>query len=256
MERIMSHLKANVLSVLSGLIAVYFIWAFHMHAGFPPAAPLTPTAATYLVLFIFFFVLPFAQRLRLGKLIDFEAKVEQVRAEVKEVRTETRELLSTVSVLANTISVSMSQSVVVNVPSLEDARAARDELLPALTHFPEPTRQEKNILEYLGAGDSDVHYALVRLRMDLERELRRVLGKRLESDDPAKMRGKFLSAHTLFRQLVSAIPRYRHMQGSFNYLLEVCNAAIHGQRIPENIAHEAMDMGFRVLRELESEVEP
>ena len=111
----MSHLKVNVLSVLSGVIAVYFIWAFHMHVEFPPAAPLTPTAATYLVLLMFFFVLPFAQRLRIGKLIEFEAKVEQVRAEVKEVRTETRELLSTVSVLANTISVSMSQSVVVNV---------------------------------------------------------------------------------------------------------------------------------------------
>ena len=181
--------------------------------------------------------------------------MEQVQAEVKEVRTETRELLSTVSVLANAVSVNAHQNVVVNLPTVEDARAARDDLLSASTHSPEPDSQDRKFLEYLGAGDSDVHYALARLRMDLERELRRVLSKRLESGDPTNIRASFLSARSLFRQLASALPRYRHMQSSFNYLLEVCNGAIHGQRLPENIVHEALDMGLRVLRELENEVE-
>ena len=235
----------------------YFIWALHLHVGFPPMTPLTPTAVTYLALSVFFMVLPYAQRLKLGKFIEFEAKIEQVQADVKEVRTETRELLSTVSVLATAVSVNAHQNVVVNVPvpTVEDARVARDELLSASAHSPEPDSQDRKFLEYLGAGDSDVHYALARLRMDLERELRRVLSKRLESGDPAKIRGKFLSAGSLFRQLASATPRYRHMQGSINYLLEVCNAAIHGQRLPENVVHEAIDMGLRVLRELENEVE-
>ena len=132
---------------------------------------------------------------------------------------------------------------------MEDARVARDELLGAI-QSPEPDSQDRKILEYLGGGDSDVHYALARLRMDLEREFRRVLRKRLESGDPAKMRGKFLSTRSLFRQLAAAIPRYRHMQGSVNYVLEVCNAAIHGRRLAESIVHEAIDMGLRVLREL------
>ena len=123
---------------------------------------------------------------------------------------------------------------------------ARQDLLAASAHSPEPDSQDRKFLEYLGAADSDVHYALARLRMDLERELRRVLSKRLESGDPAKMRGKFRSARPLFRQLASAIPRYQHMQGSINYLLDVCNAAIHGQRLLESIVHEAIDMGLRV----------
>ena len=255
MERIMSYIRSNVLSVLSRLIAAYFIWVFHLHVGFPPTEPLTATAATYLALFIFFLVLPFAQRLKLGELIEFEAKVEQVRAEVKEVRTETRELISIVSVAATAISASMNQSVVVNLPGGEEARVAREELSEAITHHPEPTRQEKDILEYLDAGDSDQHYALARLRMDLERELRRVLGKRLELDDPSKMQGKFVTARPLFRRLVSAVPQYQHMQSSFDYVLRVCNAAVHGQRIPESIAREAVDMGLRMLRELEHAAE-
>ena len=259
MEKTDSDLKANYLSVISlisPLIAVYFILVFHLHVEFPPTAPLTPTAATYLALSIFFLVLPFAQRLKLGKLIEFEAKVEQARADVKEVRTETRELLSTVMASVNAISASMNQSVVVNIPGPEEAMRAREELSGAPIQHPEPDRQERDILEYLEAGDSDMHYVLARLRMDLERELRRILGKHLEVDGPSKMRSKFLSARPMFRRLVSAIPRYKHMQRSFDYTLQVCNAAIHGQRVPENIAREAIDMGLRILQALKDEAEP
>ena len=256
MEKIDSFLKANYFSIFSRLIAVYFIWVFHKHVGFPPTELLTFTSTTYLALFIFFLVLPFAQRIKLGKLIEFEAKVEQVRSDIKEVRTETRELISTVSIVANTISNSINQSMVVNLPKTEEAQVAREELSEVLTQDPEPTVQAKEILDYIETGDSDVHYALVRLRADLERELRRVLDKHLESEYPSKMRGKFLSARSLFRRLVSVSPRYEKMQNSFHYLLRVCNAAVHGQRIPDDIAREAIDMGLRILRELEGEVEP
>ena len=216
-------------------------------------ALLTSTSTIYLFLFVFFLVLPFAQRLRLGRLIEFEAKVEQVKADVREVRTETRELISTVSVVANAISASMNQKVVVNVPNLGEARAARAEMSVALPQSAEQTEPDWDISEFSGASDSDLHYVLARLRMDLERELRRILGKRRSVDEPGRMRGKFLSARSLFRQLGTAIDKYRHMQSSFDYILEVCNAAIHGQRVPEGVAYEAIDMGTRILGELKKE---
>ena len=249
-----AYLKENYLSILSLLVGAYFIWVFHLHVGFPPTAPLTPTAATYLAFSIFFLVLPFAQRLKLGKLIEFEAKVEQVRADVREVRTETRELISTVSVVADAISASMNQSVVVNLPEREEAERARRELSATLTQSPDPARQERDVSEYLDAGDSDVQYPLIRLRINLERELRRVLGEHLGNDDPV-MRSKFPSARSLFRRLVSVIPQYKQMGSSFDYVLRVCNVAAHGQQIPEDIAREAIDMGLRILRELENDAE-
>ena len=248
-----AYLKANLFSLLSRAIAVYFAWALHLHVGFPPTKSLTPTSTIYLFLFVFFLILPFAQRFRFGRFIEFEAKVDQVQAEVREVRTETRELVSTVSAVTSAISASINQNVVVNVPNLEDARAAREEMSVALPQSGEPAQPELDISEYSGAGDSDLHYVLARLRMDLERELRRILGKRMSVDEPARMRGKFLSARSLFRQLGRTIEKYRHMQSSFDYILEVCNAAIHGQRVPEDVAHEAMDMGTRILRELRNE---
>lgn len=248
-----SFLKENCLSILSLLVAFYFLIVFHLHAGFVPIAPLTVTSAIYLLLFLIFLVLPFAQRLKVGRLIDFEARVERTRAEIKEVRTETRDLISTVSAMVNAISATINQSVVVNLPGSKEAQEAREEMSNVLSHSSEPPTKEKEIYEYFGAGEFDVHYALARLRMDIERELRRILGKRLITDDPSRMRGKFLTARSLFQRLVTTAPRYKNMQSSFDYILNYCNAAIHGQRIPPGPAYEAIDMGLDLLRELENE---
>ena len=254
--RMISCLKVNVWSIFSILIGIYFLLAFHLQVGFPPTGPLTSTAATYLGLFAFFVVLPFAQRLKVGKIIEFERKVEQVREDVKEVRTETRELISTVSTVASTISATVNNQNVIVLQLSEELRAAKKDLSESLPDSPEPTQQEEDIRQYVEAGDSDVNYALARLRMDLEREIREILDEPpIPSGDPLSRRGRatFLTARLLFRQLGSKIPRYAEMQSSFDYLINVCNAAIHGHRIPEYMAHEAIGMGLRILRELKKE---
>ena len=145
-----TYLKAHWLPILSRSIAIYFIWAFHLQVGFPPCRPLTPTAATYLGLFAFFFLLPFAHRLKLGKLIEFEAKVERVQEEVKAVRTETRELVLTVSNMVNAVSNTVSQNVVVNpLPDQEEKQIAREDLSITLPPDPDPSGHYSDISEYV-----------------------------------------------------------------------------------------------------------
>lgn len=251
----MTWLRENWFPVLSLLIAVYFLVAFHRQVGFLSSCPLTPTGATYLGVFVFFLVLPFAQRLKLGKLIEFEAKVDQVRQEMKEARTESRELISTVSATVNAVSNTVSQNVFVGGLSPEDRQRINEALSASLSQSTDPSRQELDMLEYFGTSEPDIHYAMARLRMDLERELRRILGKRLTTDDPSSIRDKYLSARSLFRRLAAATPRYKNMQGSFEYVIKVCNAAIHGQRIPEDVAYDARSAGLRILRELENQVQ-
>lgn len=253
--RVLRFLARNLWPILSGAASLYFLWVFHEHVGFPPTEPLTPTSSLYLGLFVLFLLAPFVQRFRLGRLIEFDSKVEEVRSDMKEVRTETRELISTVSAVATAISASVNQSVVLNFPSSEWAQAAREEMSTAFGDTPEPERQENDIREYLDLSASDLNVALARLRMDIEGELRRILGKRQSTEDPSRMRGKFLSARSLFRTLVSREPKYQQMRSSFDYVLEVCNAAIHGQRIAEGVASEAIGMGLQILRELKHEEE-
>ena len=244
----------NAFSICSRAIAVYFIWALHLHVGFPPTGELTSTAATYLAMVVFFLVLPFTQRLKIGKLIEFEAKVEAVQKAVDDVRTETRQLVSTVSAVATAISTSVNQNVFVNLPTEQAAQVARKEISESLTHASAQAIEPNDVSEYfLSLGDADMHFALARLRMDLEKQMRRILGRRLLTSDPTKMKSKFLGARTLFRRLVSAKSRYSHMENSFDYVLNVCNAAIHGQQISTDVALEALGMGLQMLREFEHE---
>ena len=253
-QGITSYLKANVWSAPSILVSGYFFWAFHLHVGFPPTIPLTSTSTTYLGLFTFFAVLPFAQRLKIWKIFEFEKVVEQVREEVKEVRDETGELTTSVSVVADTISLTENQPVMISTEEEEVVREGLSEALP----LPEPTKQRQDIQEYLEAGDPNVTYALGRLRMDLERELRRILNEpAVAADDPLRKRGRAarLTVRLLFRQLGSINSRYRNMQRSFDCVIEVCNGAVRAGQIPEHIAHEVIDMGVRILGELKKESE-
>lgn len=247
MLKLWEFLTTNLWLILSGVTSLYFFWVVHEHVGFPPTEPLTATSATYLGLFVFFLVAPYVRSFRLGRFIEFDAKIEEVKSDMKEVRTETRELISTVSTVATAISASVNQSVVLNFPSSEWAQAAREEMSAALGDASEPTKQEDDIREYMDLSASDPNYALARLRMDIERELRRILGR------PVTTETRSLTARSLFRTLVSAEPKYQQMRSSFDYVLEVCNAAIHGQRMSDGVANEAVGMGLRILHELKQE---
>ena len=242
-------LAPHVPSLLSWATGVYFFWAFHLHAGFPPTEPLTRSAAAYLTLFALFLVLPVARKLKIGKLFDFEAKVEQMRTEVREVRTETRDLVSTMASVANTISTSVNQSLNIYLPPPDETRDAKQGVADLPTQSLEIGQDE--VLDYVGTGDSDPQYALARMRIDLERELRRVLDTGESAD--SRFGATAHSASSLFRRLASTRPRFQQMKPSFDYIINACNAAIHGRHVPDNVAYETIDMGLRLLRELRSE---
>ena len=228
-------------------MSLYFLWVVHEHVGFPPREPLTATSATYLTLFVFFLVAPYVRSFKLGRFIEFEAKIEAVKSDMKEVRTETRELISTVSTVATAISASVNQNIVQIFPSSEWAQAARQEMSEALGDASEGAKQQDDVREYMNLSASEPNYALARLRMDIERELRRIL------DRPVSTESRSLTARSLFRTLVSEEPKYQQMRSSFDYVLEVCNAAIHGQRMSDGVASEAVGMGLRILHELKRE---
>ena len=253
MKKFWRFLGTNLWPILSGAASLYFLCIFHVNVGFPPSKPLTFTTTLYLALFVLFLLAPFVQRLRLGRLIEFEAKVEEVRSDMKEVRTETRQMISAVSAVTTALSASVNQSIVLNFPSSEWARAAREEMSIAFGDATEPERQEDQIQEYMNQNALDSNYALARMRMDIESELRKILDKRPYTEAPSRMSGRNMSARLLFRTLVEMKPEYQHMRSSFDYVLEVCNAAIHGQRISEGTANEAVGMGLKMLRELRRE---
>lgn len=243
-------LKTNVFRLLCLFPAVYFFIIFHLSAGFPPGDPVTGTAVLYLTLSLFFFLAPFAKKLKLGKLFEYEAKVEELKQEVKDFKGEIRQSVALQSNLINAVSNTVSQNININVPWGQEAAQAREDLDSTISKPEEPFTLENEIKRVLIQSEDDPNYALAKLRMEIESELRRILGYRRETHDPTQMKGKFLSAGPLFRKFISKYPRYEGMGSSFDFIIRVCNAAIHGQRVSDKYAHEALYMGVRMLEEL------
>ena len=249
LQRLKSLLVANVVPTLCYLLAVFFAYAYFLQVGFPPVSKLDPTAATYLSLMLFLFMLPEAKKLRLGKLFEFEARVHEIK-DVQQFKTDTLATLATYQSMISAISNTVSQNITVNLPNRAEAYEAQRDLAAVLKTPSLKSEIENRVEQFLAAESNDLNLALAKLRMELERELRRILGKRIdlvpgETDEP-----RFLSARSLFAQFVRAHAEYEAMSTSFDYVLRICNAAVHGQLVPAGSAHEALSLGFQMLAEL------
>jgi hypothetical protein len=168
---------------------------------------------------------------------------------VKEFKTETREFLNVYSNMITAISNTVNQTVNVHLPGKAEADVAKEELNSTLKDKSEPSSIEEEVESFLIQSGNDINFALARLRMEIERKLREILGKRTTTADPNNMKGKFLSARSLFNEFTNLYPKYEGMHSSFDYILKVCNAAIHGQKIYDGHGHEALYMGVKMLKE-------
>lgn len=243
------RLKKNIMNIVSLLLSAYFFFVFHYLAGMPPTASLTPTTTTYLFLAIFFLLVPSAKKIKLGKIFEYEAKIDEIRSEVKEFKDETRQFLSLQNNLINTVSNTINQSINISLPGLKEANEANQELQETISPSIAQENIEDRISELLSEEDNDQIFALVKLRIRIEQELRKIMGKRLEAD-PIRKKHKFLSVRSLFRSFIVEYPKYQGMYSSFDYILIVCNAGAHGQKVPERQAHEALSMGIKMLEQL------
>ena len=249
LQAVRTFLTANVFPVICYLIAAFFVWAFLLRVGLPPARDLDSTGGAYLALALFMFLLPEAKRLKLGQLFEYEARVKEIKEDVKQFKEETRATLAAYTSLVSAISNTVSQNITVNLPTRAEASQAREDLDATLKTKRARTELEEQIDKFLEAESNDLSYALAMMRMQLERELRRILGKRVDMVSQEPQEAKFLSARSLFTQFMRRHPEYEAMASSFDYVLRVCNAAIHGQYVPQGTAHEALSMGFSMLTE-------
>ncbi|MEL4278657.1 MAG: hypothetical protein DI594_01935 [Shewanella oneidensis] len=219
--------------------------------GFPPKNEIGSTPAFLLVLSLFFILLPLAKKISLGKLLTFEKEIEQVKTDVTEFKSETREILNVYSNTITAISSTMNQTVNVHLPGREQVQEAKEELKSTIQSDSAESNLEDELSDYIRASGNDLNFALARLRMDLEKSMRSILGKRTSTADPTAMQSKFMSARQLFKELTNQYPNYQGMRSSYDYILKICNAAIHGQQVSNGHAEEALYMGLQMLKELE-----
>ncbi|MDD4275265.1 MAG: hypothetical protein PHG14_16260 [Desulfobacter postgatei] len=198
-----------------------------------------------------FFYCLLQKKISLWKILTFEKEIGKVQNEVKDFKTETREFLNVYSNMITAISNTVNQTINVHLPGKAEAEEAKQDLNSTIPENNGTSPIEDEIESFLVQSGNDLNFALARLRMELERNLREILGKRTKTADPSSMKSKFLSARQLFKEFTIQYPDYEGMHSSFDYILKVCNAAIHGQQVYDGHGHEALYMGTKMLKEFE-----
>ena len=231
---------------VSWFVSLYFLIVFHINAGFPPEDPVSTSSWALLVVSGIFFVLPFVSRLRIGNAIEFESKIREVESQIKEFKEETRNSLALLSNTVTTIS-NISNTVTVSLPGVAELTAAKEgvQAVEQREGISLDARRVKEELLFL--DDESTILPLARVRIRIEQLLRQILQKRLKTSNLRNKEIKFLSARRLFQRFLEEYPQYQSLAPAFDYVIRVCNAAVHGQKVPFDEAEEALNMGAEII---------
>lgn len=189
--------------------------------------------------------LPFLKSMKIGNLIAFERKLEEAKQEVRDFKTEMRQMLTMVtSNINNHNANTFNHYYGGNQQKMEEVKTDYiDKVSSEDFDFSQKVRQRKSEL----IANEDLMVALARTRMRLEFLLRNILEKRTiytHNDDI-----KYLTLNKLYKTFISDYPGYRYTQKAFGYVQKVCNDAIHGQKVPPEIANEVLEMGAALIEQ-------
>lgn len=246
----------DVLPFICHFIAIVLLCAAAYTVGFPPTKDVSNSVWVEAIIGTFFLLLPAAKKISIGKLITFEREVEKIKEEVSETREQVTNFLGVYNSMLATISNTMKQTVNLTFhPGWEERQKAQEALSEVQEQSPLRPNGEDPTEAFVAAAGGDYNFALAKVRMELERSLRDYLGKRTSTPDPAQMRDRFMSAAQLFRFFLEANQNLAQLRTSFDYVLKICNAAIHGQYVDEKYAKEAIYMGQSLIQEIKNAAE-
>ncbi|HGO6123301.1 hypothetical protein PPH94_011905 [Burkholderia cepacia] len=242
------------LTIPSWLVAGYFGIGFVIKAGFPPKTESLVGDALFVALTLFFLFLPFFNKIKIGSWIELEREIKEAKKEaaaakeeLREFKNEVRNTMSAVS--TNLATQRVSTQVHVHGTSPEQLREAQKKLGENLNPVDQSTIEnyERTIRSQ---QDGDIPLMLAKVRMDIERLLRRIVGARLIVANPGDDPIKLATMRQLFQRFIQTDPSYEYLAKPFKYVNNVCNAAIHAQPVSLEQADEALRLGAQIIEVL------
>ncbi len=235
------------LLVLSSLLSAIFFWSFFSRAGCPPVAIITSDEWRFLFVAIFFLLIPFVSKIKLGKLIEIERELKNTKSDLSGFKETTNQVIQTlltsvsaVATLHNTINISLPS----NRELIEAKRVTGQNI--GLSN----ASVSSSVRDQLLNEETSEEFALVKARVRIEELLRKILSKRIVYEDK-ESRLKFFSLYRLFEFFVREYPDYKGLLGPFVEINSVLNAAAHAQIIPGDQAETTLDIASDIIAILE-----
>jgi hypothetical protein len=235
-----------LLAVLSWTVSAYFLIGF-FHAEGLPAAPTLPAGTAVLgASGLFFLFLPFFQKIKIGKVLELEREVERAKEELQEFKAEVRNSVNLLSTNVNSISGMTNRFNIYNVPSvpqMEKEARVLDEKAPRAVNA------AQEVQHFLLEQDEDIVISLFKTRVEIERLLRKIVGK--STNLPPGKDVRMAGLPQLFAVFVAQNPNYAYLRNSLHYVNQVCSAAIHAQQVSEEQAREVLALGAKIIATLD-----
>jgi len=234
------------LSLLAWIVALYFGIGFMAKAGMPPNADILNAEALSVGLTLFFLFLPFFNKIRISSWLELERDVKEAKKEVSAAKEELREFKNEIR---TTVSMATHNTVNLTVAGAAELRRQGEQVKEKLD---QKSRRKAEEVELELQAEGDINYALAKVRIDIERLLRVIVGKRI---DLPVLDGvsKFMSLTKMFELLVQDDERYTYLRDPMRKVLAVCNAAIHAQIISADQADEALKLGSQIIAVLKQD---
>ena len=206
---------------------------------------LTTQLSFIFLLSIFLILIPLVKSIKFLNVFELEREIKETKEEVKDFKTEIRQ---SVSLLTNSLNASignMNNNVTVHIPGVEQLREANRKI-DEFGNFKDSI-SFKDVKEQLSINDDeDTIMALAKTRIKIETLLREIT-----NNGQSERNSKPNSLNELFRIFLLKNPDYGYLKDSFRYVLRICNAAIHGMELSYMQAEEAIELGIRIIKELE-----
>lgn len=237
-----------VLSVFSWVVAAYFGAGFVVNAGFPPKRELLMGDAFFVGIFLLFLFLPFFNKIKIGSWLELERELQQTKKELTDFKNEVR---NTVSVVSTTLN-NQRMTTQVNFNTAPDPSKLREEQEKVNVKLDAGDRSTVEKYEKVTRAqqENDIPLMLAKVRMDIERLLRKIVGARLMVASSVSDSIRLASTRQLFQRLIDSDDSYEYLRRPFEYVNRVCNAAIHAQTVSDEQADEALRLGAQIIEVL------
>jgi hypothetical protein len=198
----------------------------------------------FLGISFFFILLPFIKTIKIGKIIELERNIKETKEDVKEFKNDIRQNLQVLSTYINT-SIGINQSTTINLTGNE-----RREINKITKQTNDENSSLTEIMKDLIINDEDnMTMALARTRITMENLLRESSVLKKNDSREIKYVG-YVGLKTLFQMYSKINSNFKKYETPFKYVLQICNAAMHGLYVPSDQANEAVKLGAIIIKEL------
>jgi hypothetical protein len=194
-------------------------------------------------------IFPFISKLKIGNLLELERKIESNNAELSEFKSFVSSSLNILSTNMNSIKNDVKFEL--HFPTFNELKNLTKQIEDRNNSNSLNEKVESNKIE-LQQETTDKTWALIKTRIDIEKKLRLLLGKKTQAKSFTAKEIKFLSLDYLIRTFIESNPGVIDIKESFDYYRRIVNSVIHGQIVDDIYIDEAIELGVQLKTLIEN----